>query len=119
MQEPIPLVDTWVVGDQIKDFEYTAWKKDGTKADFTGYTGLLVGRSRTNRQNVLSVACTFNAPATDGISKVASLGTILSLTAGSRSEVYVCSFKWTRTSDSKVLRSPRFALAIEAAPEVL
>lgn len=113
MNDPISLVDSWIAGDQIKDFEFTAYKKDGTTFDFTGYTGLLVGRSRDNRANVVSVACTFPGA---GVSKVASLGTVLTLTAGARRELYVCSFKWTRTSDSKLLRSPRFALAIEADP---
>lgn len=114
MQDSIELVDTWSVGDSLKDFEYTAYKRDGSLFDFTGYTGLLVGRSRDNRANVLSVACAFNVPATDGIARVASLGTVLTLTAGrTRAEVYACQFVFTRTSDSKKLKTRRFALAIE------
>lgn len=116
MQRAIELIDTWYVGDTLKDFEYTSFKLDGGLFDFTGFTGSLVGRSRDNRGNTVNVACTFNVPASDGISRIASLGTVLVLTAGRRSELYVCNFKWTRTADSKILKSPRFALAIELDP---
>jgi hypothetical protein len=114
MQDPIELVDTWSVGDTLKDFEFTAYKRDGSLFDFTGYSGVLVGRSRDNRANTLNVACGFNAPATDGIARVPSLGTALTLTPGrTRAEVYACQFVWTRISDSKKLKSRKFALAIE------
>lgn len=117
MQPTIVLVGTWYVGDQIKDFEYTAYKLDGSLFVFTGYTGSLVGRSRDNRGNTINTACAFNNPATDGISRVSSLGTLLTLTSGRKSEIYVCNFKWTRISDSKLLKSKAFALAISLDPQ--
>lgn len=116
MLPPIVLVDTWIVGDQIKDFDYKAYKQDGTLFDFNGYDGVLVGRSRDNRANKINTACTFPAI---GVSRVASLGTLLTLTPGRRSEIYVCNFKWTRQADTKVLRSRPFSLAIQADPLTL
>ena len=117
VQRTIELIDTWFVGDQLKTFEYVAHKLTGGFYDLTGYTGKLVGRSRDNRANTVDIACTFNNPPTDGVSIVASLGTILVLTPGRKSELYVCNFKWTRTSDAKLLKSPKFALAIELDPQ--
>lgn len=114
MQPPIILVGTWTVGDTLKDYEHTSYRRDGTLFDFTGYTGRFVGRSRDNRANKLDEPVTFNVPATDGISLVSGLGNALTLTPGKRLEIYVCNFVWTRTADSRVLKSRPVSVAIAA-----